>query len=540
MRLALASLALLGLFVSAPHAQRNSARTAPASEIRLVLLVAVDQFRYDYLTRFAGEYTGGLARLQRRGASFTQAYLDHYPTVTAVGHSTMLSGAYPATSGIVGNDWYDRDAKTSVTSVSDPATTLVAAEGTGASPRRLLVTTIGDELKSAADHRPPALRPRVFGLSLKDRSAILTAGHRADGAYWLHGRTGAFVTSTYYRAEPHPWVADFNLARSLDQFAGRLWEFAGGPDGKGRPMPGAPGPQLYSAVGGSPFGNEVLKDFALAALEHEKLGQRGVLDLLTVSFSSNDSVGHTYGPDSPEVRDISVRTDRVLAQLLERVDALVGLDHTLVLFTTDHGVAPVPEVQAERKLPGGRLKADELFGPIQAALTARYGEGKWILATAGSSPYLNHALMAEKGVDPAEARKVAAEAARTAPRVVRAYTREQLLDGAVTADVIARRISKSYQPQRSGDLEIVLEPYWLRSSAGTTHGTPYVYDAHIPLILMGPGIVPGAYHGAATLNDLAPTVATLLGVATPGGSAGRVLTEALAPAPGPARPRGTQ
>jgi hypothetical protein len=197
-------------------------------------------------------------------------------------------------------------------------------------------------------------------------------------------------------------------------------------------------------------------------------------------------------------------------------------------------------VQAERRLPGGRLKAEELFGPIQAALTAKFGEGKWILATAGSSPYLNHALIAEKGADPAEVRRVAAAAARTVPRVVRVYTREQLLDGAATADTIARRISKSYHAQRSGDLEIVLEPYWLRSSAGTTHGTPYVYDAHIPLILMGPGIAPGAYHGAATLNDLAPTVATLLGVATPGGSAGRVLSEALAPVAAPSRPRGTR
>ena len=538
MRPALA-LALLGLLVSSPQAQRAPARES-IPEIRLVLLVAVDQFRYDYLTRFAGEYTGGIARLQRRGASFTHAYLDHYPTVTAVGHATMLSGAYPAVSGIVGNDWYDRNAGSSVTSVSDPTTTLVGGEGTGSSPRRLLVSTIGDELKSAADHKPPAARPKVFGLSLKDRSAILTSGHRADGAYWSSGRTGTFVTSTYYRAEPHPWVAEFNAGGPADQFAGRLWEFPGGPDGKGRALPAAPGPQLYSALAASPFGNDLLKDLAVTALEQEKLGQRGVTDLLSVSFSSNDGVGHTFGPDSPEVRDISVKTDRMLTQLFERVDALVGLDHTLVLFTTDHGVAPVPEVQAERKMPGGRMKADELFGPVQAALTARFGEGKWILATAGSSPYLNHALIAEKGLDPTDVRKVAAAAALTVPRVVRVYTREQLLDGAATADTIARRISKSYHPQRSGDLEIVLEPYWLRSSAGTTHGTPYDYDAHIPLILMGPRIVPGAYHTAATMNDLAPTVAALLGIATPAGSDGRVLSEAVAPPAAPARPRGTR
>ena len=539
MRRPLLALAVAVLAVSlpqAPHAQTKT--SAPA--IRLVLLIAVDQFRADYLTRFASEYTGGVARLTRRGATFTQAYLDHYPTVTAVGHATMLTGAYPGVSGIIGNDWFDRTAGASVTSVVDASTQLVGGQGPGASPRRLLVSTIGDELKSAADHRPPDQRPKVFGLSLKDRSAILSSGHRADGAYWINGRTGAFVTSTYYGAELHPWVAAFNAALPADLFAGRLWEFAGGPEGKGRAMPAAPGPQLYSAMAASPFGNDLLKDLAIAALEHEKLGQRGVIDLLSVSFSSNDSVGHTHGPDSAEVRDISVKTDRVIGQLFERVDAMVGLEHTLVIFTTDHGVAPVPEVQAERRLPGGRLKGDELFGPISAALTAKYGEGTWILATAGSSPYLNHALIAEKGLDPAEVRRVAAVAALGAPRVARVYTREQLLAGQVTPDVIGQRIAKSYHQQRSGDLEILLDPYWLRSSAGTTHGTPYPYDAHIPLILMGPRITAGSYAGTVALNDVAPTIAVLLGIAPPGGATGRALTEALAPAPIPPRTRGTQ
>jgi hypothetical protein len=540
MRRPLLVLVVAALAVSLPQAPRAQARASAAPAIRLVLLVAVDQFRADYLTRFASEYTAGLARLTRRGANFRQAYLDHYPTVTAVGHATMLTGAYPGVSGIIGNDWFDRDGGASVTSVVDASTQLVGGQGTGASPRRLLVSTVGDELKSAADHRPPDQRPKVFGLSLKDRSAILSSGHRADGAYWANGRTGTFVTSTYYRAEPHPWVAAFNAMMPADRFAGRLWEFAGGPEGKGRAMPATPGPQLYSAMAGSPFGNDFLKDFAIAALEHEKLGQRGVTDLLSVSFSSNDSVGHTHGPDSAEVRDISVKTDLVLGQLFERVDALVGLEHTLVIFTTDHGVAPVPEVQAERRLPGGRLKGDELFGPITAALTAKYGEGKWILATAGSSPYLNHALMAEKGLDPAEVRRVAATAALGAPRVSRVYTREQLLAGQVTPDVIGRRIAKSYHQQRSGDLEILLDPYWLRSSAGTTHGTPYPYDAHIPLILMGPGITAGSYAATVALNDVAPTVAVLLGIAPPGGATGRALTEALAPAPAPPRPRGTR
>ncbi len=538
------AVALAAILLSGPAlpTAQSSAPAAGGPEIKLVLLVAVDQFRYDYLTRFRSEYTGGLAQLLSRGATFTQAQLEHYPTVTAVGHSTMLSGALPSVSGIIGNDWYDRALGASVTSVSDPNTTLLGGggTGTGSSPRRLLVSTLGDEMKNAVGHRAGEQPPKVFGLSLKDRSAILPSGHRADAAYWLNVKTGAFVTSTYYRETPHLWVTGFNETGRAASFAGKRWDFLTPAPGSGRLMPETPGGPLYSAVYGSPYGNELLRDLAFLALEREQLGQRGVTDLLTVSFSSNDAVGHTFGPDSAEVHDMAVRTDRVIGELLAKVDAIVGLDHTIVAFTTDHGVAPVPEMQASRKLPGGRLKQDELFGPITAALTAKYGEGQWILATAGTSPYFNYALIAEKGLDPVEVRRVAAAAAASVPHVARVYTRDQLLAGAVPPDVVGRRIGRSYNPARSGDLEIVLEAYWLRSSSGTTHGTPYSYDAHIPLIVMGPGIKGGAYHTAAALNDLAPTLAALLHIETPSGSAGRVLAEALAPVATTAKPRGTQ
>lgn len=537
MRALLALAVVLLPIVWAPPAPVAQGRPAAGPEIRLVLLVAVDQFRYDYLTRFRPQFTSGLAQLLTKGAGFTQAFLDHYPTVTAVGHATMLSGARPAVSGIIGNDWFDRASGRSVTSVSDAETTLVGGEGRGSSPRRLLVSTIGDELKNVAGGDGEG-RPRVFGLSLKDRSAVLPAGHRADGAYWFDTKTGAFVTSTYYRTEPHPWAAAFNGKKPIDAYAGRSWPHDAAA-GTGRTLP-AVGPSLSGGVYGSPFGNELLRDFAIVALEAERLGQRGVTDVLSVSFSSNDAVGHTHGPDSAEVRDIAIRTDQVVGDLLARVDALVGLERTLVVFTTDHGVAPVPEVQRERKLPGGRITSDELFGPIAAALTAKYGEGKWIQGTAGSSPYLDHALIAGKALDPAEVRRVAAAAAAAVPHVARVYTREQIIAGQVAPDVIGRRIAQSYHLQRSGDLEIVLDPYWLRGSAGTTHGTPYSYDAHIPLLLMGPGIRPGVYHGTVALNDVAPTLAALLGIENPSGADGRVLTEALAPRALPARPRGTR
>jgi predicted AlkP superfamily pyrophosphatase or phosphodiesterase len=501
-----------------------------APSIRLVLLVAVDQCRYDYLTRFRDEFSGGLARLLTSGAVFTNAYLDHYPTVTAIGHATMLSGATPAISGIIGNDWYDRAQGRNVTSVSDPGTALVGGTGEGSSPRRLLASTVGDELKSAsraAEGSPN--RPKVFGLSLKDRSAVLPAGHMADGAYWYDRGTGAFVTSTFYRPDLPAWVAGFNAKKLADASAGKTWTFLDASSGPGHAMPATAGAPLYGAVYGSPYGNGLLAAFAETAIEAERLGQRGVTDILSVSFSSNDAVGHAYGPDSPEVRDMTVRTDRLLQTFFARVDALVGMAHTLVVLTADHGVAPLPELQQARRLPGGRLKGEELFTPIEDALRARFGEGKWILSTAGTSPYFNHPLIAEKKLDPAEVRRVAAVAAQSAPHVARVYTREQLLSGEVAPDTIGRRILRGYNLTRSGDLEIVLEPYWMRVASGTTHGTPYAYDTHVPLVFMGPGIRPGRYDATVALNDLAPTVATLLAIETPSGSQGRVLNEILLP-----------
>ncbi len=527
MRAALAVVAFLLSCSLAPSAPLAQSRTADP-EIRLLVLVAVDQLRYDYLTRFRRDYTGGFAQLLTRGANFTNASLEHYPTVTAVGHSTMLSGATPSVSGIIGNDWYDRSVGASVTSVFDPGTTLVGADGVGSSPHRMQVSTVGDELKSAAQ-AAASERPKVIGISYKDRSAILPAGHMADAAIWADGKSGTFVTSTYYGTKLPGWAAAFNAKKPADAYAGQVWGFLDATAGTAHTMPAEPGPQLFGAVAGSPFGNVLLKDLAIAAIEAERLGQRGVTDLLSVSFSSNDGVGHTFGPDSPQVRDITVRTDRILAELFARIDALVGLDHTLVVLTADHGVAPLPETQQQRRLPGGRIASSAVFGPIEAALDARYGEAQWILATAGSSPYLNHAAAAERKVDLAEVRRVAAEAVSAVPQVTRVYTREQLLGGAVPDDVIGRRVQRGYHLQRSGDLEIILQPYWIRSTNGTTHGTPYPYDAHVPLLFMGPGIRAGAYHGPVALNDLAPTVATLLGIETPSGSVGRVLTEMLAP-----------
>ncbi len=507
-------------------------------EIRLVLLIAVDQFRYDYLTRFRGEFTSGFARLLTQGAVFTDANLEHYPTVTAIGHATMLSGATPSVSGIIGNDWFDRETGTQVQSITDTTVKPIGApDAATASPRRLLVSTVGDELKlSSAAPKGSDTSPRVIGMSLKDRSAVMPAGRGADAAYWLDTKSGAFVSSTYYMPDVPAWVKAFNDRHLADKHLGQVWTPLSPPAVSLKQLPKELGTPFYEAVFGSPFGNELLLEFATNALTHERMGQRGVTDLMSVSFSSNDSIGHTFGPESPQVRDITIRTDRVIGQLLDRVDKAVGLQHTLIALTADHGVAPLPENLAARSMPGGRIDNKDLFGAIQKGLEAKYGPGEWLASTAGSSPYLNYVLIAEKKLNPEEVRRVAADAALAVPHVTRVYTRDQLLRGDVGDDRIGRRVVRGFNVQRSGDLEIILEPFWMRATSGTTHGTPYNYDAHIPLVIMGPPIKAGVYSDPVALNDLAPTLARLLNVQTPSGSSGRVLTEAIKPATATAEP----
>lgn len=516
--------------------------SAPAAhpEVRLVLLIAIDQFRYDYLTRFRGEYNAGFQRLLSQGAVFTDAHLEHYPTVTAIGHATMFSGATPSVSGIIGNDWFDRETAAQVQSITDAKVKPIggAPDAATASPRRLLVSTVGDELKLASGvAKGAATAPKVIGMSLKDRSAIMPVGRGADAAYWLDTKSGAFITSTYYMPELPGWVRKFNDRHLADAYLGEDWMPLSPPSSSLKQMPKEKGQPYYEAVFGSPWGNEMLLELATDALANERLGQRGVTDVLTVSFSSNDSIGHTYGPESPQVHDISIRTDRLLGSLLQRVDKLVGLRNTIIALTADHGVAPVPENLTARSLPGGRITNKELFGAIEQALVSRFGPGQWMLSTAGSSPYLNYALIAQLKLNPEDVRRVAAAAAAAFPHVARVYTRDQLLRGDVGDDRIGRRVIRGFNAQRSGDLEIILEPYWMRSATGTTHGSPYNYDSHIPLILMGPRIKAGRYSDHVALNDLAPTITTLLGVDPPSGSSGRVLTEAIAPAPQSVSPR---
>jgi hypothetical protein len=481
---------------------------------KLVLAVTIDQFRYDYLTRFRADYTGGLRRLLEGGAVFTQARYRHFPTVTAIGHCTFMSGALPSMSGIIANDWWDRGTGRSVTSVFDPAEKIVGGAGEGASPRRMLVSTVGDELKIA---RAGA---RVVGLSLKNRSAILPAGHMADLALWYDAQTGHFVSSTFYVSALPEWVGRFEGERLVDSYRGAKWE--------GGELPGDTGPAYYGAVYGSPFGNELLEALAERAVEAERLGQRGETDLLTVSFSSNDAVGHEYGPDSPQVRAVSVRVDQTLRRFFDFLDARIGMRNVLVVLTADHGVAPSPDVEARRRMPGGRMAAGSVRQAVQGALAQRFGDGPWVVSPTDHSIYLDRKLVAEKKLELAAVQDAARDAAEAVPHVLRAYALHDLLAGAAAGDPVGHTLVDSANAQRTADVQVVLEPYWMFESRGTTHGSVYGFDTHVPVIFMGPGIRTGTYREAISVNDVAPTLADILSVETPSGSAGRVLDEVIA------------
>jgi len=539
---------------------------------RLVLLIVVDQFRYDYLERFGDLFApNGLRRLLREGASWTQSNYDHMPTYTAPGHGTMMTGAYPAETGIIGNEWLDRATGVRVTSVADDTTRLLGdnPNAFGSSPRRLMASTVGDELRLATNDRS-----KVIGISVKDRSAILPAGRHANAAYWFSVATGNMVSSTYYFKELPAWVTAFNNTKPADKYFGAKWERLlpeneyirrAGPDdppwehvGVGSDNPSvfphtitggatSPGRAFYSDLDYTPFSNELLLSFAQQAIANEQLGQDDDTDVLTVSFSANDYVGHRFGPYSQEAMDVTLRIDRQIAALLDFVQSRVGLSNTLIAFTADHGVSPIPEHAAALGLGGARVKLPDVFATINKAISARYNpqskspdpSADYLLKynDAGTMRehlingylYFNYDALRRDGVNVEELSQVVVAAALRVPGVARAFSRLQLLRGATSiTDPIERRVLHGFYPARSGDVVLVAEPYkYLGDGIPATHGSPYSYDTHVPTIIMGLGVNPGRYLEPATPADIAPTLCALLRVTPPTNVTGRVLIEAL-------------
>ena len=550
------------LLGSVAPAQRRTQPPEPKRP-RLVLLIVVDQFRYDYLERFGDLFVpNGIKRLMRDGASWTQSNYDHMPTYTAPGHGTMMTGAYPAESGIIGNEWLDRASGKRITSVTDESVKVLGGGPTeiGSSPSRLMASTVGDEMRLATNDRA-----KVIGISVKDRSAILPAGRHANAAYWFSTSTGNMESSTYYFKQLPAWVNIFNAARPADKYFGARWERLlpekeylrrAGPDsppweavtarGDTNAFPhvitggaAGPGTDFYWALDASPFTNEVLLSFTEQAITNEQLGQDDDTDVLTVSFSANDYVGHRYGPYSQELMDSVLRVDQDIAKLLDFVDAHVGLANTLIAFTADHGVAPIPEHAAALGLGGARIQANDLFTTIGKALSARYPHDDYLLRfkegnttrewLINSNLYFNYDALRRDNVNVDEFSQAVCAAALTVPGIARCFTRIQLMRGAISiTDPIERRALHGFYPARSGDAVLVTDPFkYLADTITATHGTPYSYDTHVPMIIMGPGINAGRYLEAASPTDIAPTLAALLRITPPSNSVGRVLMEAL-------------
>jgi predicted AlkP superfamily pyrophosphatase or phosphodiesterase len=514
---------------------------------RLVLVLVVDQFRPDYLDRFRPYFgTGGFNRFLRQGANFTRTSYQHANTLTCPGHAVILTGSSADRNGIVSNQWYDQQTDREEYCAADSSAALLGVKGPGRSPRNLLDSTVGDVLK-----RTSSGKSRVVTVSGKDRAAIMLGGHLADAAYWM--RDTLVVTSTYYQKQLPDWVRQFNASGAASSYLGKTWErllpakdyAAIGPDdvpaeqevgGMGRVFPHRPGvggrKNLIEAFETSPFHNEVLVKFAEEAVTHEKLGRDGIPDLLAIGLSANDLIGHAFGPDSHEVMDVTIRTDRLLEQLLQFLDQQVGLAHVVVVLTADHGVAPLPEVIRERKPESGAARFDpaKLTEAVERDLTTRYGNAPgsgWVTHQEFPYLYLNLEAVRDKALPVAAVEASAAAAVEAVAGVDTALTASDLLhQRGLRAHSKAER---SFYPGRSGNIYYRLLPYRIPETqpVGTTHGSPWPYDTDVPMLWLGEGIVAGTYAASAAPSDIAPTLAVLLGIPAPSGSEGRALKEML-------------
>ncbi|MEO6244938.1 MAG: alkaline phosphatase family protein [Opitutaceae bacterium] len=551
-RFSLHAVVLLALRLSACAAM-------PSAPPALVVVITIDQFRGDYLARFGPHFgPGGFRLLAERGANFTDCRYRHAVTKTACGHATLLTGVHADIHGIIANDWIDRESMRRVNCVDDDTVQIVGLPemrggvrvptrnpALGASARRLLATTVGDEFKLA---RGPG--PKVIGVSSKDRSAILLAGKLADAAYWMD--KGRIVSSSAYVKELPAWVNTFNDSGRVEAFFGRTWDRLlpiaaydtlvglddapgeAGEIGMGRTLPkrinGGTAqitPAFYDAFEGSPFKNEVLVDFARTLVEQENLGRRGVTDMVCLSFSTNDTVGHNYGPDSHEVMDITLRTDRLLADFFAFLEQRVGLKNCTIVLTGDHGIAPLPErVKAlNPAVSAGRIDNVHLLKVGEAALDREFGplgEGRHWLTVDASQLLFFHDVLRDQKVTALAAGKVVRDALLALEFVEAAYTRAELEAGAITGPYAAATLL-SFNRERSGDVYFRSKPFWVERKTGTNHGTPYNYDVHVPLLWLGHGVKPGTYSQPVGVEDVAPTLARILGVLAPPHATGRSL-----------------
>lgn len=542
---------LLGLALAATASSLFSAcSTTPSPAAtpdrpKLLVLMVIDGLPMRQVTGYRDQLApDGFARFLDHGRWFANAHYGHGHTVTAAGHAVMLSGAYPQRSGIISNEWRDPATGDPVYNTGDPAYQYLdnpTAPLSGTSPRNLKVETLGDVLRT----RSPA--SKVIGISGKDRGAILPAGHKGT-AYMYMPETGRFSSSTYYMPALPQWVKDFNAARPADAFFkktwapllpdaayarsvpdGQAWQVA---SGNGNRLPAvvgdkmdAPGPRFYGNLLATPFGDELTLAFARAAVTNELLGRRGVQDILAVSLSSHDYINHAFGPESRLSHDHVLQLDRHLQAFFQFLDRQVGAGNYVLALTADHGFTDTPEWAALQGRDAGRFNSAPALAAVNGALAARFGVDRLAMGFSAAGLLMDDRLAQARGLDTAAVHAAARDELLKLPGVAAVFTREQLLGGdTAPAHLVSMR--KSFDPTRSAQLQLVLKPHWIFSyrPGGSTHGSPYADDTHVPLLFWGPAYVGrGEEKTPAQIADLAPTLAAIAGLPAPAQSQGRDL-----------------
>lgn len=544
----LASLFVFLVSVSALVAQPTTGRP------KLVVGIVVDQMRLEYLYRFDSKLgKGGFKRLAGEGFLLKNAHYNYVPTYTGPGHASVYTGSTPAIHGIIGNDWYDKGLKKSVNCVSDDRFKPVGNDqGNGdVSPWRMLSSTITDELELATQRRA-----KVIGISLKDRGAVLPAGHTPDGAYWFDSKSGKFITSTYYKEALPIWVDNFNKQNLADNYLNQEWKTVypieqykeSGPDdspyetkmkGKDRPVFPYNLKELrkqspdFDLLTSTPFGNDILAEMAKATIDGEEMGKDEWTDFLTVSFSSPDIVGHAMGPNSVEIEDLYIRLDKNIEDLLNKLDKEVGKGQYLVFLTADHAVADVPQYLKDLKLPAEKMKSAPIEAGLNDFLQSYFPGKKLIESISNGQVFLNQELFGSdprsSGVDYLIATELIKTYLLRQEGVADVLTRQMISVGDYGEMGVKGMIKRGFHTKRSGDLAIVLEPAWFEGTwpQGTTHGSPYTYDTSVPVLFYGYGIKPGSSVSYHAITDIAPTLSVLMKIKYPSGCTGQPVKEIL-------------
>jgi hypothetical protein len=537
--------ALLAGCAGLPQQGASPAPRATSTPPKLIVFLVVDGLPMRQVLGYRDQLApDGFQRFLQRGAWFSDAHYAHGHTVTAAGHAVMLSGAYPQRSGIISNEWRDRETFETVYNTQDPAHQYIGnktAPLSGTSPRNYRVETVGDVLRGA---QPES---KVIAISGKDRGAILPAGHKGT-AYMYMGESGQFASSTYYMQQHPAWVNAFNAAKPADAFFkkswtpllpesayarsvpdGQPWQSTGGNGNKLPAIVGdkmdKPGPLFYGNLLPTPFGDELSLAFARAAIEGEQLGADDKTDILSVSLSSHDYVNHAFGPESRLSHDHFLHLDRYLQGFFQYLDAKIGPGNYVALLTADHGFADTPEYAASRGLDADRINPSLTLAWLNTELGKRFGEGRWARGYSGAGILFDEKLIQSKGLKSAEVYAAAKQLLLTVDGIADVFTPDQLL-GSDTKTPYLEAMRKSWHPEVAAPLQVVVKANWLYSSrgGGSSHGTPYRYDTHVPILAWGPAWVgQGEVKQAVEVADIAPTLARLLQVRAPAQAQGKPL-----------------